>query len=323
MLGTACDRHCSYCLQSSNKSVANKKADIDYFCNRFIEILPEKYSLAYWGGEPMIYFEKIKKIHGELLSANKTPSHAIITTHGRGLTDEYIEFANSNSEIWTTVSAHGYDFSKDQLDKIFQLENFSFSEIITHADVKTERARQFAYKMMDMYGRFPYLWLHFVRATDTCESKYYLTKEDVDVFCNHLMNDVIPRAKLGDMYSMWLLGQLQRERLKKVILPNGAMCFNDAILSIDLHGNVYNCHHNYSTENIVDNIFSKKIFIKNNTSPNPFKYFALKECQDCKYLNECRGGCFMSNTHDIDCYLTKRLSPILDIVKRGYQCYCE
>lgn len=323
MLGTACDRHCSYCLQSSNKSVANKKADLDYFCNRFVEILPEKYSLAYWGGEPMIYFEKIKKIHCELLSANKAPSRAIITTHGRGLTDEYVDFANLNCEIWTTVSAHGYDFTDEQLDRIFKLERFSFSEIISHADNKSDKARCFAYKMMDRYGAFPNVWLHFIRSTDTCEKKYYLTKEDIDIFCNHLVEDVIPRARLGDIYSMWLLGQLQRERLKKTTLPNGAMCFNDAILSIDLHGNVYNCHHNYSVENIVDNIFSKKIFIKNVTASNPLKYFVSEKCKNCEYLNECRGGCFMSNTHDMDCYLIKRLSPILDVVKRGYQCYYE
>lgn len=322
MLGTACDRHCDYCLQYSDNTVANKKANIDEFVSKLVNILPKEYSIAMWGGEPMVYFDKIKRIVELLKKYNKIPKRIGITTHGRTLTEEYVDFANVNKNVWTAVSCHGYDFTDDQLDRIFKLENFSFSELIYHGQVNTDHARDFTYRLMDKYEIFPHVWLHFVKATDHCDKSFYLTREDVDELCDHLIKDVFPRATLGDIYSQWLLNQLQREQIQRASKSKGAMCVNQDTLSVDLHGNIYNCHHNYDSSNIVGNILKKIIPIYSGNNV-PLKYFLSKECQSCECLNECRGGCYMSNNHEIDCYLQKRLYKVLEPVKKGYRCCYE
>lgn len=323
MLGTACDRSCEYCLQSNGASPANKKPDLDWFCDNFKNLVSANTSISYWGGEPMIYFDKIKHIHNHLKDAGITFKRATITTHGRSLTDEYVDFANANPEIWTSVSCHGYDFADAQLKMISRLKSFSFSEIISHENLFSNSAREFAYSFEDRFGVFPHVWLHFVRANDYCDPKFYLTHEDVDLFCNHLMNDVLPMAQIGDKYSIWFLNQLQRERIKKRDKSDGAMCVNAGSLSIDLHGNIYQCHHDYSQSNIVGNAFKKIIPIYESEIKNPNRFYSTPECQKCELLNECRGGCYLSHSHKVDCYLTKRLSRVLRNVEKGYVCYFE
>ena len=65
MLGTACNRNCSYCMQPRQGS--NGKVDIDSFLDKLIPYLKAHYpnglqTIEYWGGEPLLYFEYIKKI---------------------------------------------------------------------------------------------------------------------------------------------------------------------------------------------------------------------------------------------------------------------
>lgn len=313
LIGSACDMQCPYCLQTSGRSPANKKADPEEFAEKLAAYLdgasPEK--IMIWGGEPMLYWKTIRIMHSRLseLGIRAADGQCIVTTNGRSIPDDYVEYANANSDIWTTVSCHGGGFSDAQLDTIHRLKRFSLSELITHQRTDLWEIRDWFWKLKDRYGGVPRLCVHFLRATDSCGSECYMTKDDVDAFCRHIEQEVIPMARYGDPWALWQCSQLIYEIDRYRKQPRGAMCVRPDRLSIDMHGNVYECHHDFSAANVVGNVFSKRKTIPIRPEGKaPGRFWNSKECQACpeEILSFCKGGCYLSNTHDIDCYLSHR-----------------
>lgn len=320
LIGSACDMKCPYCLQTNEKSEADRKSDPVQFANRLVEYLKGSNirKIAYWGGEPMLYWERIKTIHRVLTEQKLIPTEkSIITTNGRKLTEDYVEYVNNNPDIFTVVSWHDGKFSDEQLKLIFQLNHFSISQIIHHFHTDMWDTRDLYWELYEKFGRFPHMAVHFLRANDGCGSEYYLTKEDVDRFCEHL-NEVVQLAAIGDQWALWQCAQLlyHRNRLKPY---EGPMCVRDELLSVDIHGNTYACHHNYDKSNITGNIFKKVIPIHPRQPLSPRRFFDTEECQNCKAFEECRGGCYTSNTHEIDCYFAKKRYPIYKLMENLFK----
>jgi len=310
LIGTACDMKCPYCLQTGEDIPANKAADIGRFISCFKTFLGDSTidRLIIWGGEPMVYWERLKSLLLGLYNAGIIPQdRTLVTTNARRMTDDYVQFANEQ-RLWTTISAHDWNFSQEQYDRFFRLKDFSISSIIHAKHINLFDLRERFYDLLARYGRAPRLYAHYVRANDGCSPEYYLSKSDVDVFVNHLLNEVLPMAIKCDAWARWQLAQLLSERRKELAKGNESKCILHDRLAIDLHGNRYKCHHNYDASNIVGNIFSKTIPIYAETQrPNPFKFSDSDECRNCSIFTECHGGCYLSNTHDVDCYLAKQL----------------
>lgn len=134
LIGSACNMKCGYCLQTNEKSPADHKADPVEFAHKLADYLKGSRieRIAYWGGEPMLYWERIKALHGTLKDEGTTPEQSTITTNGRSLTDDYVEYANANRDIFTVVSWHDGNFTDEQLSRIFRLREFSISLLIHH-----------------------------------------------------------------------------------------------------------------------------------------------------------------------------------------------
>lgn len=305
--------HCPYCLQNSGRSLADRKADPEEFADRLTEYLqgesPRK--IMAWGGEPMLYWEKIRRMHARLKANGiQTPFRSfVITTNGRSISDDYVAYANANPDIWTTVSCHGGGFTDAQLDAIYRLKRFSLSELITHQRTDLWEIRDWFWRLKDRYGGTPRLCAHFIRANDSCGSECYLTREDVDAFYNHMAREVIPMARYGDPWALWQCSQQIYEIDRYRRQPRGPMCVRPDRLSIDMHGNIYECHHDFSSGNVTGNIFSRRKTIPIRPEGKaPGRFWNTKECQSCpvEIQSFCRGGCYLSNTHSVDCYLSHK-----------------
>lgn len=318
LIGNACDRHCPYCLQTGTDIPANRHADIDDFCQKLAGFLKDQRPnrMIFWGGEPMLYWDKIRRIMDQLSALDCKPAEGFfITTHGRRLTDDYVDYANTH-QVWTTVSAHDWDFTDHQMDRIFRLDHFSISSIIEHGQIDFWTLRKRFYALEDRYGFKPRLYLHFLRANDGCSPDCYLTKDDVDALVEHLVFDVISLAHQGDDWARWQCAQLLSERRKEVAKGTGAKCVRDDRLSIDLHGNVYRCHHNFDATNVCGNIFKKTIPIDGKPLIDPKRFEDSQQCRQCPIFSECRGGCYLSNTHDVDCYLAQMMSKVYALMEQ-------
>ena len=80
----------------------------------------------------MLYWDRIRTLHGVLIDEGIRPEQSTITTNGRSLTDDYVEYANANPDIFTVVSWHDGNFTDEQLSRIFRLKEFSISLLIHH-----------------------------------------------------------------------------------------------------------------------------------------------------------------------------------------------
>lgn len=322
LIGTACDMNCPYCLQHDGRSLADRKADPEEFAAKLAAYLggvsPAKIML--WGGEPMLYWPRIKRLHQALLAngIRAQKGRCIFTTHGRRLTDEYVDYANAHGDLWTTVSYHNGGFTDEQTDRIFRLERFSLSFIVSHCRTDLWELRDLYWKLKERYGGNPRLCAHFVRANDSCGADWYMTKDDCDRFCEHIEREVFPMAAYGDEWARWQCSQLLYERNRYIDQPEGAMCVRPDRLSVDLHGNVYECHHDFSAENVVGNIFRQRpgVIPIRAERPDPFRFW--KKCRGCPddVRLYCRGGCYLSNTHEIDCYFARKRGAVYRKMER-------
>lgn len=317
LIGSACNMKCSYCVQQNGKSPADQPANAEEFAEKLAEVLKgsQLNRIMYWGGEPMLYWEKIKTIHSILKEKGIVPVKSIFTTNGTLMTDEYVDYANANKDFKTVLSSHQWNFTDEQLARFFRVNNLSFSDLITHKQRDLWLIRKRYYEVWKKFGKRPSFSVHFLRANDGCSPEDYMTKEDVDYFIHHIAYDILPLAVMGDLYSRSVMGSLLYERDRVINKSDGALCVRKDVLSVDLHGNVYNCHHNFGANNIVRNIFKKIIPIRSSDLPDPERFVKSKECLNCDIFEQCRGGCYSSNTHEIDCYFAKERAKLFELVE--------
>ena len=314
LIGNACDMHCSYCLQTGTDVPANRPADVNVFskllASKLAGNLPRRISI--WGGEPMVYWPRVRLLLDSLTAVGICPTQGFfITTNGRKMTDEYVAYANSHP-IWTTVSSHDWNFTTEQWDRIARLERFSVSAII-HRQNKTfwDLRRRF-YEFEDRYGFKPRFYLHFLRANDGCSPEFYMSRADVDRLCRHLLDDVVTLARMGDDWARWQCAQLLSERRRERQKGSGEKCVRDDRLTVDLHGNIYACHHNFDASNICGNLSGKFIPIRTDADVTPRRFSSSEACRQCEIFDECHGGCYLSNTHEVDCYLAKKMHTVYE-----------
>lgn len=131
-LGGACNGSCKYCFRKYNDKVEAKLTD------EFLLYLQEnavKYKkLVFIGGEPLLYFDIIKKI----CCIVPTFIRKRIVTNGRLLSEEIIEFCNDNNiEIAlsydgdTTLENRGYDVIADKQELLPLIKQLAISTVIT------------------------------------------------------------------------------------------------------------------------------------------------------------------------------------------------
>lgn len=108
-----CNCNCSYCFQhyiAKSYDLSNDKEDL----NRVVKYLERIYKkdhdigVTFFGGEPLIHFDKIKKV---LEMLNGLPINKRIISNGYLLTEEMIDVINENN-IYFYLSNDGEDSSR-------------------------------------------------------------------------------------------------------------------------------------------------------------------------------------------------------------------
>jgi uncharacterized protein len=98
-----CNFNCSYCFQKKEKKTINNatiKTAVDFFYP-FLKGNDHIY-IGFYGGEPLLAYEKIKYATILLLEKNKAGNKKIkfsVTTNGSLLTDEILDFFNRHQFI--------------------------------------------------------------------------------------------------------------------------------------------------------------------------------------------------------------------------------
>ncbi len=318
-LGYACNFKCGYCLQSPGSlPPAQNQRNTEQFVEKIVPFLQKNGidEIAYWGGEPLLYWSQIKAIHEGLLHAGLTFKFVKFVTNGSLLEDHHVEALNSWN-AYVVISRHeaeGEPLGAPHWDKVAKLCRSSVSFLFTHGDIVAWPWFQFLDGLEQRLGRpfFPYV--HWVRATAGCDPRFYLTHDDLDRHVPHLW-ELAERRLAGDRHARSVFeGHLRDWR--RDLYPDGdsrPMCHGDHHISVDLAGNRYGCHHSAREELRTGNIFAAE-------GPTPKtehaiahveKFVKSGECMVCPIRSWCRGNCHLSNTHDVDCRLAKEKHKLL------------
>jgi radical SAM protein with 4Fe4S-binding SPASM domain len=314
-LGYACNFRCGYCLQSPGTTGAKGHSrDAGRFLEGIVPFVRERdiREIAYWGGEPILYWPRIEAIHEGLLRAGLTFDFVKVVTNGSLLDDRHVETLNRWG-AYVVISRHPSE-GEPRWDKVARLRRSSVSFLFAHGNLYAWPWFRFLDELEQRWGRpfFPYV--HWVRATQGCDPRFYLTFEDLDRHVSHLW-ELAERRLRGDRHAHSMFeGHLRDWR--RDLAPGGdavPMCHGDHHVAVDLAGNRYGCHHSAQDELRTGSIFAPEV-------PTPAteraiahveRFVSSAECQTCPLRSWCRGNCHLSDTHDVDCRLAKEKHQVL------------
>lgn len=175
--------------------------------------------------------------------------------------------------------------------------------------------------MWKLYGRCINWFVYPIHATPGVPQEWILTKEDIDKYLSYI-KDILPYVEQDPFYKRMIQILFYSFSYHEYNPQYLSYCYNDSILSLDLFGNKYFCHHDCNSSNIVGQIFDDKstnkdvIFLKQLKSNT-------NECKMCEAYKYCVGGCFRDTTFDTTCYYTKQMYKLLKYIADNHSNFVE
>lgn len=294
MLGTACNWKCKYCLQIKQAGF-NQKLN-NSFCQELEEFISSNSlsidRIEYWGGEPCLYFDQIKKIDQQIRPYTKRPSRFV--TNGSLLNKDIVDFLNQQ-DMYVNLSYHEGQLNDIGWKQAMFIKNLHVTSLIHSKCLTWEPYYNKWLYLLNKFGRY-LNWYIFNLYNVDCVSSYCLSKNNIDFYIAYLQS-ILYLSKTNIFYKNALQALLSTELQKQT--NHQCACFNDDVLSIDTLGNQYICHHACSKDFKIGNIFKDGI---NKTKINTLK----NKCKSCKLLSYCNGGC-MREINDTSCYFLHKL----------------
>lgn len=309
-LGYACNLKCSYCLQSpDSESAVRVQPHVQPFIDRVIPYIHEHdiREIAYWGGEPFLYWDKIKAIHTQLLAEGFEFDMVKVVTNGTMITEDHVQTLNEWG-AYVAVSNHK-GFGEPLWDVLTGLDNMGYTSLFSGKMTDSWELERDVVELQNRLGRGIFPFIHWVRATDGCDPEYYFTEDTLKEHEAHLY-ELADLYIQGDAWAIQLLN-VHYQRWKTGFETGGgtgALCHNPKQFAVDLHGNRYGCHHSVNRAvqtGVLEDDFDKPqpIYIISTHQVNRFVNSAA--CQACPIRSWCKGNCHLSNTHSVDCRLQK------------------
>lgn len=312
MLGSGCNLHCQYCLQQC-QDIPKLPSKINPEIYDFIRECAEQNAgnpvgIQFYGGEPLLYFDKIHEIVKNTESFNVTYS---TITNGKLLSEKMVQFFNEHN-FAVTISWDGphvmetrhYDVLKSNKDNIMALQSLGLSAVLSAKSYPAEVLQAFYEKSLEYEkmhgGQRIGMNLDFVFDTGIVDKSLIsdidykrMYKDSYDV-----TKDFLSAMKKGTANSSKYQWQTQcfqtikecfRRGQNEDVLPVVARCDNGySVLNMDLAGNLYACHNIFEPVGDIHTPYIqyiKEIIKRDNT------IHQKDDCKDCCAMPACRGGC--------------------------------
>jgi len=303
MLGDNCNLQCKYCMQHDIRNedkVKEINKDIYLFIKEKVDAQDGIIDIRFYGGEPLLYYDKIVEIVNNLKGTNCTYS---IITNGKLLTEEKINWLNENdirvAISWdgnSSIKTRGYDVVINKGDLLYKIKNLGFNSVISALNYPLDfitSAREFSKKYMEInhIPIFPNIdsLLDFGEINESLLNiDFDRVSNDMEILCKEFEED-------------YLLGDTEYKRrdaafqliyyIMSNMFPNDnnhrMKCRNGSeVLNLDLTGNLYLCH---NTREKLGTIYDEYYdYIKNVIELDKTN---LYNCKYCEIVDMCGGGC--------------------------------
>ena len=313
MLGTACNWSCSYCLQNKQTGF-DKKKDPAEFSERLVDYLKSNNinnlnRICYWGGEPLLYTDYVYTIEESLHNIPTVKPNRVIT-NGSLIDDQFVSFVNEK-QMMVNLSYHEGQLSDQSWAKALQIKRLYITSMISHQNLVWDEFFNKWQYILDKFGRCVNWYIYPMRATPGVPQHYWLTLDDLDFYFDYL-DWVVDKAQYNVFYNRMV--QILFYSMRKMDYNANNKCYNKHVLSVDLSGNRYFCHHDCSDKNIVYNIFDKP---HNDAVPDNVNNMG-ERCNHCPLYDSCMGGCFRDLNCEVSCQYNLRLYAFLNRIRTKY-----
>lgn len=318
MLGFSCNFSCRHCIQEATDhqdfTMHNDiTATVVNYIKHLINIRPTYYpklKIMFWGGEPLIYINKIKNIINIL---GRTVDYSLVT-NGSLLTEELVEFINTNN-IHVALSYDGPTTACVRNDNV--LFNKNILELFKRCNNKSICAvlSAYNYKLEDLFADISSkfeedirIFVEPLKITWNMPPDLYTINTDEYQCYLHKLAQIAVADLLQGIYSyavQFFIPYLQLHTMDKYIPLKCMQTYR--VLNIDLIGNVYPCHNTCVPIGTINDARDKLI----NAQQEFVNKARLKDCDTCSAYRICRGGCpneTIGTLNRVSCTYTRILS---------------
>ena len=310
-LGTACNLGCPHCHQVQ-KDFNEHPGLIQWIKDQGFD------RITFSGGEPLMYFDLIKRIMTEL---GTKPTYRMMS-NGTLLTKEIAEFF-SQYKVTYAISYDGKCGGRDlavpiqwrntrHLDSksvgictIFSRPDFSFRAFAKDID-----------RVMKENGLEPWThpdflkinWIHQTKDAPNEEftqgaADLYIkqVKHQLDKVCWCFSHGEIDGSVVRTLIAKWYA---------KSVIKHGVACCNDRLVNLNLDGTIMKCPYGTEVIGTIDNPPGSEVFDS----------FVPEKCKGCEHWDICHCECAASVT-GLDCYVNRTMIPYVKelIAKHGIE----
>ncbi|MDR1553023.1 MAG: radical SAM protein [Prevotellaceae bacterium] len=298
-----CNFRCPYCFEENKKSVTMTDKTVDDLIAFVASHKNAKtMGITWYGGEPLLAFDRIKKILEKLKSLPVELTYHGIVTNGYYFTDEVIDFFNENHLDHIQITFDGSKERHNKLRRDKDTRQGSYDLILANADRILERMPKTFLSVRVNIDK--------TNSDDYIETAKYLKErwknyKNFEVYPGILRIDNEDRTDLGgnamkhDDIADFLFGLANES---KVYYDNYYPIYSSKVCSatninayiIGAEGEIYKCWNDLTDINKIVGYIDKKEFT------NPWVYYDYvvsckwhedDKCVKCFFLPVCHGGC--------------------------------
>lgn len=324
-LGTECNNKCIYCQQhmvckshltdnfeeTAERFVSNLYT---FIANRFSDVTDRNIAVSFWGGEPLLYIDRIKVLI-PLLRMVFGNLNFFIITNGILLSDDITSFLIDNG-VYTNISHDGpgqkicrnveildNNDTRANILRLIDAGLLSFSPVFT---VHNPTIRNWMWYMYNYLGDKIYkvngVSTMYIRPVTEDHSKLlpspvHIQQNTDDIIACIRRTDlaVAPFAKEVNN-NIWQMLEVLHTHSPLYPYCNSS---KPNVISVDVIGNVWKCHNFIdpaNTSNIAGNIFTDVHIDKDWVSHK------TDVCNDCLCQLICHAGCPLEGCHTNTCW---------------------
>lgn len=312
-----CNLSCSYCFEhnkSLHKDMMTPEVAVDVIKTAYSShyVNPKfnnKFSINFFGGEPMLNWPAIKAII-DYCTENKMDVIYGVTTNLTILTDEMLDYID-NYNIHLLVSIDGTKEVHDKnrsnsFDKVMEnLQKLKDRDLLIYVEARMTILPEDAYQMFDSVKFLIDFGIDNVCPMPVTDVSW--TTEQLEYYALNfraVVNCFIAYSNKED-YSRNISIKNVNDMLINVLSPEVSdemLCaiFNNRWCAIDTNGDVYPCHQLPTSEpdikakNKIGNIYTgveEDMILKETKKVTYHK----EECDTCSAKGTCKGGCPQEN----------------------------
>lgn len=320
ILGKGCNFHCQYCMQNkTQKERVVYPTEINEDIYDFIEEIAanqdEVFYIHFYGGEPLVYKDKLKTIT-ERLCHLKNAAFSVIT-NGSLIDEDLVKFFNDHrfsvNVSWdgrfssTTRKCNVFEINKENL---FSIKDLGISAVISSAtplDILLDDMQNLSNEYLKVSGHHIRINLDEIFDTDIAErslldidyDKYSEISRSIAKECLHArMNGTeLTQEEFNSKYwaKMAFFNKIYATIHRFVEDPEHCVfhmancCNGIEVLNLDLEGNLYSCH---NCDDKLGNIYSDFVnYLDQLFKHDKIQYYLETYCNECPAYPACRGGC--------------------------------